>query len=137
MARHLSGSVMDAALGADKRYLVRCAYKIGCLLRACLELEINHIWQELRHVQMRYCYNVFTLYLLKRQVHQVKYSELVNSVATETELQEQLVGGDMTTITMRIPRNLKEAGAEVASLRGISFSAFIRMCMIEELSKRD
>lgn len=86
---------------------------------------------------MRYCYNVFTLYLLKRQVHQVKYSELVNSVVTETELQEQLVAGDMTTITMRIPRNLKEAGAEVASLRGISFSAFIRMCMIEELSKRD
>lgn len=88
-------------------------------------------------MQMRYCYNVFTLYLLKRQVYRVKYSELVNSIATETELQEQLVGGDMTTITMRIPRNLKEAGAEVASLRGISFSAFIRMCMIEELSKRD
>ena len=70
-------------------------------------------------------------------MHQVKYSELVNSVATETELQEQLVGGDMTTIIMRIPRNLNEAGAEAASLRGISFSAFIRMCMIEELSKRD
>lgn len=128
---------MDAVLGADKRYLVRCAHEMGCLLRVILEPEINHIWQESRHVQMRYCYNVFTLYLLKRQVYRVKYSELVNSIATETELQEQLVGGDMTTITMRIPRNLKEAGAEVASLRGISFSAFIRMCMIEELSKRD
>jgi len=80
--------------------------------------------------------NVFTLYLLKRQVHEVKYSELVNSGATETELQEQLVGGDMTTITMRIPRNLKEAGAEAAALKGISFSAFIRMCMIEELTKK-
>ena len=67
----------------------------------------------------------------------MKYSELVNSGATETELQEQLVGGDMTIITMRIPRNLKEAGAEAAALRGISFSAFIRMYMIEELVKRD
>ena len=67
----------------------------------------------------------------------MKYLELVNSSVTETELQEQLVGDDMTTITMRIPRNLKEAGAEAAALRGISFSAFIRMCMIEELVKRD
>lgn len=76
------------------------------------------------------------MYLLKRQVHEVKYSELVSSGVTETELQKQLVGGDMTTITMRIPRNLKEAGAEAANLRGISFSAFIRMCMIEELTKK-
>ena len=69
-------------------------------------------------------------------MHQVKYSELVRSGATETELQEQLAGGGMTTITMRIPRNLKEAGAEAANLRGISFSAFVRMCMLEELSKK-
>lgn len=66
----------------------------------------------------------------------MKYSKLMRSGATETELQEQLTGGDMTTITMRIPRNLKEAGAEAANLRGISFSAFIRMCMIEELVKK-
>ena len=70
-------------------------------------------------------------------MYEVKYSELVDSGATETELKEQLVGGDMTTITMRIPKNLKEAGAEAVNLRGISFSAFIRMCMIEELVKRD
>ena len=66
----------------------------------------------------------------------MKYSKLMRSGATETELQEKLTGGDMTTITMRIPRNLKEAGAEAANLRGISFSAFIRMCMIEELVKK-
>lgn len=68
-------------------------------------------------------------------MHEVKYSELVNSGATETELQEQLVGGDMTTITMRIPRNLKEAGAEAAALKGISFSAFIREMLIVNLTK--
>ena len=67
----------------------------------------------------------------------MKYSELVNSGATETELQEQPVGGGMTTITMRIPRNLKEVGAEGANLHGISFSVFICMRMIEELVKRD
>ena len=66
----------------------------------------------------------------------MKYSELVNSGATETELQEQLVGGDMTIIIMRIPRNLKESGAEAASLRGISFSALIRELLIVDLTKK-
>lgn len=45
-----------------------------------------------------------------RQVLQVKYSELVHSGTLRIELQEQLVGGEMTTITMRISKNLKEAG---------------------------
>lgn len=58
----------------------------------------------------------------------MKYSDLVSSGATETELREQLVGGDMTTITMRIPRNLKEAGAEAANLRGISFTLSYVSC---------
>ena len=131
--RHRSGGAMDATLCVDKRYLERCAHKIGCLLRA---ENLSHAAGTSTHTNallLECIYVVFT----QRQVHEVKYSELVNSGATETELQEQLVGGDMTTITMRIPRNLKEAGAEAAALRCISFSAFIRMCMIEELVKRD
>lgn len=66
----------------------------------------------------------------------MKYSELVESGATVTEKQEHLVGGDMTTITIRIPRNLKDAAAETAAFRGMSFSAFARMCMIDELTKK-
>ena len=65
----------------------------------------------------------------------MKYSDLVSSGATGTELRERLAGGGMTTITMRIPVNLKEAAAEEAALRGTSFSAFARMCMIDELTK--
>ncbi len=64
----------------------------------------------------------------------MKYSEFVNSSAAETELKEQLTGGDM--IIMHIPKNFKEAPAPT-NLRGISFRAFIRMCIIEELVKRD
>ena len=59
----------------------------------------------------------------------------MSSSAAETELKEQLTGGDM--IIMHIPKNFKEAGAAATNLRGISFSAFIRMCIIEELVKRD
>ena len=39
----------------------------------------------------------------------------------------------MTAITIRIPKNLKDAAAERASLKGISFSAYARMCMIDNL----
>ena len=76
------------------------------------------------------------MYLPKRQVHEVKYSELVRRGASETELQEQLAGGGMTTITMRTSKNLKEAGAEAASPRGISLGALVRMCVTEALVKK-
>lgn len=66
----------------------------------------------------------------------MKYSDLVENGATDTEKQEFLVGGDMSAITIRIPKNLRDAGKEAAALRGISFSAFIRMCMIEGLTKK-
>lgn len=44
-----------------------------------------------------------------------------------------LVDGDMTTVTFRIPENLKEAGMRAAKEKGMSFSAFVRMCMIDRL----
>lgn len=123
---------MSAAPGADKHYLVRCAHKIGCLLRGENLLHVAGVDARANALLLECIHVVST----QKQVHQVKYSELVSSGATETELQERLVGGGMTTITMRIPRNLKEAGTEAANLHGISFSAFIRMCMIEGLTKK-
>lgn len=65
----------------------------------------------------------------------MSYSELINSDASETELRSYLVDGDVVPVTMRIPANLRDSAKEAASLRGISFSAFIRSCMIDELSK--
>ena len=66
----------------------------------------------------------------------MKYSNLVENGATDTEKQEFLVGGDMAAITIRIPKNLRDVGKEAAALKGMSFSASICMCMIEELSKK-
>ena len=66
----------------------------------------------------------------------MRYAELVESNATEREIQEYLVDGEATTITLRIPGNLHESAKEVAALRGMSLSAFVRNCMIQELSKR-
>ena len=67
----------------------------------------------------------------------MSYAELIKKSATEREIQEYLVGGDATTITLRIPGNLHETAKEAAALRGMSLSAFVRNCMIQELSKRN
>ena len=64
------------------------------------------------------------------------YAELIEREATEREIQEYLASGESIAITLRIPSNLHESGKEAAKLRGMSFSAFVRNCMIQELSKR-
>ena len=65
----------------------------------------------------------------------MNYSDLVDNKASEKEIRAFLTGGETTAITFRIPKNLKESVSEVATLRGISFSAFIRACLMEELAK--
>ncbi len=64
------------------------------------------------------------------------YAELAEKGATERELKEYLASGGQTAITIRIPANLRDAFKEEAELRGMSFSAMLRGCMIQELSKR-
>lgn len=64
----------------------------------------------------------------------MKYTDLVEGGASATEKQEYLVDGDMTAITIRISKNLRDAGKEAAALKGVSFSAYVRMCMLEKLS---
>lgn len=64
------------------------------------------------------------------------YSDLVEKGATKQELKEFFAGGGQTAITIRIPANLRDAFKEEAELRGMNFSAMLRMCMIEELSKK-
>lgn len=64
------------------------------------------------------------------------YTELVDSKASETDIRRYLVEGERVSVTMRIPDTLRDAAKEEATLRGMSFSAFVRTCMIEELAKK-
>ena len=64
------------------------------------------------------------------------YMELVDSKASETDIRRYLVEGERVSVTMRIPDTLRDAAKEEAALRGMSFSAFVRTCMIEELAKK-
>lgn len=65
------------------------------------------------------------------------YSELLSKGVSTTEVRAFLSEGVSTAITIRIPRNLKDATAEAAELHGMSFSAFIRSCLMEELSRAE
>ena len=64
------------------------------------------------------------------------YAELVDSKASETDIRRYLVDGERVSVTMRIPDTLRDAAKEEAALRGMSFSTFVRTCMIEELAKK-
>lgn len=62
------------------------------------------------------------------------FAELVKAGAGPTDIQQYLAGGRTTAITVRIPQNLRDAAKEAAAMRGMGYSAFVRMCMIEQLS---
>ena len=66
----------------------------------------------------------------------MKYSEIIESDAKDSEVQTFLVDGEVVPMTIRIPSNLRDSAKEAAALRGMSLSAFVRNCMIQELSKR-
>ena len=66
----------------------------------------------------------------------MKYSELVDSGASSTEIQAHLVEGENVPVTIRIPKNLRDAAKESAALSGVNFTSLVKMCLIEYLSKR-
>lgn len=67
----------------------------------------------------------------------MKYSELLDSGATTSEIKSYLVESELVPITIRIPRNLCDSAKEAASLSGLTFTSFVKRLMIEELSRRD
>lgn len=63
------------------------------------------------------------------------YTDMLRDGVSPTEMREYLVDGETTAVTIRIPRNLRDSAKKAAELRGTSFSALIRECLIEELTK--
>lgn len=64
------------------------------------------------------------------------YSDLLKSDASETDIRSYLTEGNQISVAFRIPQNLRDSAKQAAELRGMSFSAFMRMCMMNELAKR-
>ncbi len=63
----------------------------------------------------------------------MNYFDLNDKGASDNEKRAFLVDGDTTAITIWIPRNLKDSVADVASLKGLSFSAYVRTCLMDSL----
>ncbi len=70
------------------------------------------------------------------EVRMRSYTDFIDGLPSETEIRSYLVDGNRVSVTLRIPDTLRDAAKAEASLRGMSFSAFVRTCMIEELSKK-
>ena len=64
------------------------------------------------------------------------YAQLLKANADATDIQKYLVDGETVAVTIRIPKNLRDSAKDEASRRGTNFSALVRECMIEELSKK-
>lgn len=67
----------------------------------------------------------------------MQYSELLESGASPTEIQSYLRDSELVSVTIRIPRTLRDSAKEAASLKGMNFTSFIKRLMIEELSRKD
>lgn len=63
------------------------------------------------------------------------YSDLIESGASTTEILSYLRDSELVSVTIRIPRTLRDSAKEAASLSGINFTSFIKSCMIDRLSK--
>lgn len=65
----------------------------------------------------------------------MKYTELLESGANTSEIQTFLVDSELVPVTIRMPRSLRDSAKEAAALSGMNFTSFVKLCMIEKLSK--
>ena len=66
----------------------------------------------------------------------MKYSQMLDSGATTSEIREFLVDGDNVPVTLRIPKNLRDSAKQAASLSGLTFTSFVKQALIEKLSAK-
>ena len=65
----------------------------------------------------------------------MKYADLLDGHASRSKMQAFLVDGKNVAVTVRIPENMRDAAKEAAELNGVSFTALLKMSLIEYLSK--
>ncbi len=64
------------------------------------------------------------------------YTELVESGASTQEIQSYLVDSELVTVTLRLPRTMRDAAKEYAMLNGLTFTSLIKQCLINRLAQR-
>lgn len=79
-------------------------------------------------------YNNNVLHIANARMDDMGYADMIRNDANPTDIREYLVSGEQTAITVRIPDTLRDAAKEAAALKGTSFSALVRECLIKELT---
>lgn len=65
-----------------------------------------------------------------------RYTKLIEDGASTSQRQDFLAKGDSISIMLGVRQNFKDAAAKAAWLRDVSFSTFIRACIINQLTER-
>ena len=67
----------------------------------------------------------------------MSYRSLVESGASTPEMQSYLTDSELVTVTLRLPRTMRDSAKEYATLNGMNFTTLVKQCLIEKLTKRD
>ena len=64
------------------------------------------------------------------------YMTLLASGAKTPEIQAYLTDSELVTVTLRLPRTMRDSAKEYAALNGLKFTSLVKQCLIERLTKK-
>lgn len=64
------------------------------------------------------------------------YINLLESGAKTPEIQAYLTDSELVTVTLRLPRTMRDSAKEYAALNGLNFTSLVKQCLIERLTKK-
>lgn len=64
------------------------------------------------------------------------YKDLVESGASTPAMQAYLTDSELVTVTLRLPRTMRDSAKEYATLNGMNFTTLVKQCLIEKLTKQ-
>ena len=65
------------------------------------------------------------------------YKDLVEMGASTQEIQSYLTDSELVTVTLRLPRTMRDSAKEYATLNGLNFTSLVKQCLIERLTEKD
>lgn len=66
----------------------------------------------------------------------MSYKELIESGVSTPEMQSYLTDSELVTVTLRLPRTMRDSAKEYAMLNGLNFTSLVKQCLIEKLTKQ-
>lgn len=67
----------------------------------------------------------------------MKYTELVELGASTPKIQSYLVGSELVTVALRLPRTMRDFAKEYVMLNDLNFILLVKQCLIEKRDRKD